>query len=95
MKPETATPAPTGHASIADVVGIKEQTVFQRIVASQAFWVTVAFVALAVYMAFLEPTFGTSENFSNITRNFAPFGIMALGMTVVIITGESTCPSVR
>jgi ribose transport system permease protein len=87
LKPETTTAAPTSHASIADVVGIKEQTFLQRILASQAFWVTVAFVALAVYMAWLEPSFGTSENFSNITRNFAPFGIMALGMTVVIITG--------
>ncbi len=34
-----------------------------------------------------EPSFGTVDNFANMTRNFAPFGIMALGMTVVIITG--------
>ena len=38
-------------------------------------------------MAALEPSFGTVDNAANITRNFAPFGIMALGMTVVIITG--------
>ena len=34
-----------------------------------------------------EPSFGTVDNVANVTRNFAPFGIMALGMTVVIITG--------
>ncbi len=87
MPPETAKPAETGHAAIGDVVGIKEQTALQRILASQSFWVTVALVVLAVYMAFLEPSFGTTDNFANMTRNFAPFGIMALGMTLVIITG--------
>lgn len=87
MQPEAKKPAETDHASISDVVGIKENTVLQRIVASQPFWVTVAFILLAVFMAFLEPSFGTGDNFSNMSRNFAPFGIMALGMTCVIITG--------
>src|SRR5690349_25107973 len=34
-----------------------------------------------------EPTFGTANNIGNVVRNFAPIGIMAMGMTVVIITG--------
>ncbi len=87
MQPETATPAESGHAAIADVAKIKEQSVLQRMFASQPFWVTVALFLLVVYMAALEPSFGTVNNAANITRNFAPFGIMALGMTVVIITG--------
>lgn len=87
MKPETATPAESGHAALADVAKIKEQSLLQRILASQPFWVTVALFLLVVYMAALEPSFGTVNNAANITRNFAPFGIMALGMTVVIITG--------
>jgi ribose transport system permease protein len=77
----------TGHAAISDVVDIKEQGWLQRIFASQAFWVTVALAVLVIWMTFLEPSFGTVENTANMTRNFAPFGIMALGMTVVIITG--------
>jgi len=87
LKPETATPAESGHAALADVAKIKEQSLLQRILASQPFWVTVALFLLVVYMAALEPSFGTVNNAANITRNFAPFGIMALGMTVVIITG--------
>lgn len=87
MQPETATPAESGHAAIADVVKIKEQSLLQRMLASQPFWVTVALLLLVVFMAALEPSFGTVNNAANITRNFAPFGIMALGMTVVIITG--------
>jgi ribose transport system permease protein len=76
-----------GHAAISDVVDIKEQGLLQRVFASQAFWVTVALAVLVIWMTFLEPSFGTVENTANMTRNFAPFGIMALGMTVVIITG--------
>jgi ribose transport system permease protein len=87
LQPETATPAETGHAAIADVAKIKEQSILQRMFSSQPFWVTVALVLLVIYMAALEPSFGTVNNAANITRNFAPFGIMALGMTVVIITG--------
>ena len=76
-----------GHASIADVIGIKEQSTFQRVVTNQAFWVAIALLVLIVFMTLLEPSFGTVDNVTNITRNFAPIAIMALGMTVVLITG--------
>ena len=76
-----------GHASIGDVVGIREQTAFQKMIASQAFWVAVALLVLVVFMTWLEPSFGTVDNITNITRNFAPIAIMGLGMTVVLITG--------
>ncbi len=87
MPPDIAKPAESGHASIGDVVKIREQTIWQKIVASQPFWVTVALLVLVAFMTMLEPRFGTVDNAANVTRNFAPFGIMALGMTVVIITG--------
>jgi ribose transport system permease protein len=76
-----------GHAVIDDVVGIKEQTALQRVFTSQPFWVTVALLVLVAVMAWYEPSFATADNVANMTRNFAPFGIMALGMMVVIITG--------
>ena len=76
-----------GHASISDVVGIREQTVIQKLIASQAFWVSIALLVLVIFMTFLEPSFGTADNVTNITRNFAPIAIMGLGMTVVLITG--------
>ena len=39
-------------------------------------------------MTLYQPNaFATADNFFNITRNFAFIGIMALGMTAVIITG--------
>ena len=76
-----------GHAAISDVVENKEQTVAARVLASQPFWVTIALFVLVTVMAINEPSFGTPENAANVTRNFAPIGIMAMGMTVVIITG--------
>ncbi|HMH72507.1 MAG TPA: ABC transporter permease, partial [Bradyrhizobium sp.] len=48
---------------------------------------TIALIVLVAVMAAKEPSFGTVENAANVTRNFAPIGIMAMGMTVVIITG--------
>ncbi len=76
-----------GHAAISEVIEIKEETFFQRALASQPFWVAIALFILVAIMAAKEPSFGTSDNVANVTRNFAPFGIMALGMTAVIITG--------
>ncbi|MFO1120907.1 MAG: ABC transporter permease [Hyphomicrobiales bacterium] len=87
MQPDIPRPAEAANVAIADVVRIKEQSLAQRIFSSQAFWVTIALFVLAGAMAMLEPSFGTVDNVANVTRNFAPFGIMALGMTVVIITG--------
>ncbi len=84
MPPEATS---TGVA-IADVVGIKERTWLGKVISAQAFWVTVALLAICVLMSIVYPNaFGTSENFYNITRNFSFIGIMALGMTAVMITG--------
>ena len=95
MQPDGA-PAGTGGAgapvagsvAIQDVVGIKEQTLFERMISMQAFWVTVALVIIFAVMSFLQPdAFASRANFYNITRNFAFIGIMAIGMVPVIITG--------
>jgi ribose transport system permease protein len=67
---------------------LREHTLVQRLLSSQAFWVTVALLAMCGVMAVLQPNaFASTENFYNITRNFAFIGIMALGMTTVIVTG--------
>jgi ribose transport system permease protein len=77
-----------GSVAIGDITGIKEQTLWERLLSSQAFWVTVALVIICVVMTILQPeAFASRANFYNITRNFAFIGIMAIGMTAVIITG--------
>ncbi len=74
--------------AIEEVTGLKERTPAQRLLAAQPFWVTVALLAICLVMSWIAPAaFPTLDNFFNITRNFAFIGIMALGMTAVILTG--------
>src|SRR5262245_15170449 len=53
----------------------------------QTFWVFVAAVVAFVYVSYASPAFLTPGNLFNIFRNFAFVGIIALGMTAVIVTG--------
>jgi ribose transport system permease protein len=53
----------------------------------QTFWVFVAAVVAVVALSLATDTFATQKNLFNVTRNFAFVGIVALGMTAVIITG--------
>jgi ribose transport system permease protein len=76
-----------GHAALGDVADVREQSLLKAVLKSQPFWVAVALLVLIVFMTASEPTFGTANNVGNVIRNFSPFGIMALGMTMVIITG--------
>jgi ribose transport system permease protein len=77
-----------GNVAIQDVTSLKEQTLFETMISKQAFWVTVALAIICVGMSFLQPdAFASTENFYNITRNFAFIGIMSVGMVAVIITG--------
>jgi ribose transport system permease protein len=88
MSTNVAKPQPEANVSIEAVLGVRQQTALQRIMAAQAFWVTVALLLICVVMGYLQPaSFLSSENFYNITRNFSFIGIMALGMTAVIATG--------
>lgn len=77
----------TSSVEISDVTGIREQSWFQSFIANQAFWVTVTVVLICVATAMEQDSFATKNNFYNITRNFSAIGIIAMGMTAVIITG--------
>ena len=72
--------------AIEEVTGIRERGLVQKLLASQAFWVTLAVILMSLAMSVISPAFGRYENWFNITRNFAFIGIMALGQTFVIIT---------
>lgn len=60
---------------------------FASLTRAQPFWVFVAIVILCIVMSVLSDVFFSERNIYNTTRNFAFFGIMALGMTAVIVTG--------
>jgi len=74
--------------TLTAIVEQRERTTLHRLLSAQAFWITLALLAMCAIMSVLQPqAFASTENFYNITRNFAFIGIMALGMTVVIVTG--------
>jgi ribose transport system permease protein len=86
-KPIEAVAGGSSPAMADPVLDTRDKTILQTLFASQAFWVTIALVVISLVMSVKEPVFASEDNFFNITRNFAFIGIMALGMTPVIITG--------
>ena len=71
-----------------------DQTIAQRqhswlssITASQTFWVLIAVLLACAFLSFATESFDTQKNLYNITRNTTFVAIIALGMTLVIITG--------
>lgn len=72
-----------------------EQTIDKRMHADivswlfsrQTFWVSLAAVLACLALTLLTDTFATERNLFNVTRNFAFVGIIALGMTAVIVSG--------
>ncbi len=75
------------HADIgADVTDRREMTGFQAAIRTQPFWVLIAIIVIGLVMSYVSPVFFTERNMFNVTRNFAFFGIMSLGMSAVICT---------
>ncbi len=65
----------------------KEQTWLSEKLSSQTFWVFVAVIAACIFLSFATDSFATRTNLYNITRNVTFVAIIALGMTMVIISG--------
>jgi len=65
----------------------QEHTWLSWLASRQAFWVFLALIAACVFLTFATNSFATPNNLFNITRNFTFVAVIALGMTIVIITG--------
>ncbi len=75
------------HAAIDESITSRQEiSGFAAIMRTQPFWVFMAILAIGFVMMFVSDAFMTERNMFNITRNFAFFGIMALGMSAVICT---------
>lgn len=59
---------------------------FLRKFNNQAIWVTFAIAIMFATLSLMSEPFSSGQNVSNIARNFAFIGIVALGQTLVIIT---------
>lgn len=74
-------------AEIDSAIESQTYTRFSKLFAKQAFWVFLAAFIASIVLSVVTDTFATPQNLFNVTRNFAFVGLIALGMTVVIISG--------
>ena len=72
--------------AIEDVLQTATESPLQKLLANQAFWVTIAVFIIAVVMSIISDPFTSANNLFNVFRNLSFIGIVALGMTAVIIT---------
>lgn len=73
--------------SIEDALNSRTYNGLNWLFSRQTFWVFIAALLACLALSLLTDTFATQQNLFNVTRNFAFVGIIALGMTAVIISG--------
>jgi ribose transport system permease protein len=73
--------------TLDQTIAHKQQSWLAEKLSSQTFWVLVAVILACIFLSFATDSFATSKNLYNITRNVTFVAIIALGMTLVIITG--------
>ena len=73
--------------TLDQTIAHKQQSWLAEKLSSQTFWVLVAVIIACIFLSFATDSFATSKNLYNITRNVTFVAIIALGMTLVIITG--------
>ncbi|MDM9622969.1 sugar ABC transporter permease [Rhizobium sp. AC44/96] len=73
--------------TLDQTIAQKQRSWFSSVFASQTFWVLIAVILACIFLSFATSSFATPTNLYNITRNVTFIAIIALGMTLVIITG--------
>lgn len=71
---------------IEKAIDRQTHTTWSLLVSKPEFWVFIAALLACIALTLLTNTFATPQNLFNVTRNFAFVAIIALGMTVVIIS---------
>lgn len=73
--------------SLSKSIEQKQETWASALLGNQTFWVFIAVIVACIALSFATDSFATLKNLYNITRNVTFVAIIALGMTLVIITG--------
>jgi len=73
--------------TLDQTIAQRQHTFLSSLLRNQTFWVLVAILLACVFLSFATDSFATPKNIYNITRNITFTAIIALGMTMVIITG--------
>jgi ribose transport system permease protein len=73
--------------ALEETINRRQHNMLTWMISRQTFWVMGAVLAAGLFMSLTTDTFFTQQNLFNITRNFTFVAIIALGQTLVIITG--------
>ena len=73
--------------SLSEAIDKRQESMLSGLLGSQTFWVFIAVIAASLALSYMTDSFATWKNIYNITRNVTFVAIIALGMTMVIITG--------
>jgi ribose transport system permease protein len=73
--------------TLDQTIGQKQRSWLSAIMGGQTFWVLIAVILACIFLSTATDSFATAKNIYNITRNVTFVAIIALGMTLVIITG--------
>ena len=73
--------------TLDQTIGQKQRSWLAAILGGQTFWVLIAVILACIFLSMATDSFATAKNIYNITRNVTFVAIIALGMTLVIITG--------
>lgn len=79
--------ASSASSAPAPLVGTPGSSRNWRVLQSREMGVLAALVLLLILMRFLSPYFWKSDNIFNVLRGMSTIGIMAIGQTMIIITG--------
>ncbi|WP_366664768.1 ABC transporter permease [Mesorhizobium sp.] len=70
-----------------DLLKGSSRTLLNRVLLAQETWIAIAILVLGLVVSMIAPKFATPGNLLNIFQNACFIGIMAIGMTPVIISG--------
>ena len=73
--------------TLEDTIKQRQYSWISWILSRQSLWVLLAVFAACIFLTFATESFATPNNLFNVTRNFTFVAVIALGMTIVIITG--------
>ncbi|BCH08459.1 ABC transporter permease [Mesorhizobium sp. 131-3-5] len=80
--------APDDHPGMEiDLLKGSSRTLLNRVLLAQETWIAIAILVLGLVVSMIAPKFATPGNLLNIFQNACFVGIMAIGMTPVIISG--------
>lgn len=77
----------TVEVSLSAESSLKRKSLFEKIIHAREFGVLSALILIIILMSFASPYFLQFQNIFNVLRNMSTIGIMAIGVTMIIITG--------